>query len=368
MKIRHQFVLMALEPDANISELCREHGISRKTAYKWLERFKARGVQGLEDLSKRPHSSPLRASGEMVLQVLEQRALHPRWGPKKLHKVLSRGQEDAPSVRTIARILDRAGEARKRRRAVKCDRPTDAPSPNVEDANDLWTVDFKGWWNSKDGAKCEPLTVRDAYSRFVLGAQLLDNSSAETVRSAFEGFFDAYGLPRAILVDNGPPFASTRARHGTTTLSAWWVALGIRVHRSRPGHPQDNGGHERMHLDMRYEVEDVGAKSKTAQQAKLDEWRQEFNHVRPHEALEMRTPGDIYRRSPRLYRRTRNARYPSSFVVRKVQSSGRVRYRGQLLKVGSGFRGYQVGIETIASDSVRIHFYELDLGTFELAA
>lgn len=367
---RHEFVLRALEPNANISELAREYGISRKTAYKWVRRFRERGILGLEDLSRRPHNSPLKASGETVLEVIRLRQQYPTWGPKKLYAVLARVlcPEVLPSVRTIARILERAGEVKRRRRRPPLQgRPTKAPEYDVCAPGDLWTVDLKGWWNADDGARCEPLTVRDAFSRFLLCAKLMQKTSGEAVKTEFDSLFAAQGLPRAIKVDNGPPFASTRARLGMTKLSAWWVALGIRVLRSRPAHPEDNGGHERMHLDMRYEVEDIGAEHIDAQQLKLDQWRQEFNHVRPHEALEQKTPASVYRRSPRLYTGPRIPRYPAMATTRVV-SSGRVRYRGHCVYVGYGFSGYQVGIYPIDDTSVQIQFYELDLGLFPLAA
>lgn len=256
-------------------------------------------------MSRRPGSSPLQASGEAVLRVLELRERHPRWGPKKLHRVLERDDEEPPSIRTISRILKRAGKSRKRRAKVPNRAPTKAPKIEIQGANDLWSVDFKGWWSSKDGARCEPLTVRDAHSRFVLAAKLMTQSDADAVKVEFEELFERYGLPVSILVDNRPPFASTRSRHGLTVLSSWWVSMGIVVHRSRPGHLQDNGGHERMHLDMRFDVEDRPAKTRQGQQVKIDEWRQNFNHVRPHEALEMRTPSELYIRSPRLFRGSR---------------------------------------------------------------
>lgn len=368
MKVRHEFVLRALEPFANVTELSQEYGISRKTAYKWIKRFKERGLKGLEDLSRRPHSSPLRASGEAVLSVVRLRREHPTWGPKKLRVVLLRAMEaeEVPSERTIARIIDRAGDLVRRRRRKPGARSTAAPEVAANEPNDLWTVDFKGWWSAKDGAKCEPLTVRDAKSRFVLCAELMTDTKSESVKRVFVRLFETNGLPLAIQVDNGPPFASPRARQGMTSLSAWWVSLGIRVIRGRPAHPEDNGAHERMHLDMRYEVEDVGATSVKIQQGLLDEWRNEFNHVRPHEALELQVPADHYHRSPRPYKGPRPTRYPVHYCVRTVASTGRVRYRGQLVRVGQGFRGYKVGLVPDGETCVRIKFYELDLGTFNL--
>ncbi|MCP4409940.1 MAG: transposase, partial [Gammaproteobacteria bacterium] len=284
VKLREEFVLKALEPYSNVSELCRAYGISRKTGYKWIKRFREGGIEGLADRSRRPHTSPLRASGEVVLRVIELRRRHKTWGPKKLRVVLLRSipQRDAPSVRTIARILKRAGLVRPigrpRGRNVSM-APTERPEVVATSPNELWTVDFKGWWRTRDGKRAEPLTVRDAHSRYVICAKLLESTKAHPVQSVFKGLFEHYGLPKAILVDNGAPFVSMHSRAGLTSLSAWWVALGIQMVRGRPGHPQDNGGHERMHLDLRFEVEDIAADNLEMQREVLEDWRQRFNHV-----------------------------------------------------------------------------------------
>jgi putative transposase len=366
-KIREEFVLRALEPDANVAELCREYRVSRKTGYKWIERFKARGVAGLADLSRRPHSSPVHATGEAVLNVLEQRRAHARWGPRKLRRVLLREMApgEVPSERTIARILDRAGEVRSSKRRAR-NAPTAPPDESLVEPNDVWTVDFKGYWNSTGGERCEPLTVRDAYSRFVFEARLMRNRSADSVRSVFHGPFKEYGLPRALQMDNGTPFVSTRAPGGMTTLSAWWVSLGIRLVRGRLGHPEDNGAHERMHLDMRYELEDVAETDFVAQQQACDRWRKEFNYVRPHEALGMATPAERYRASPRVYAGVPVPKYPLLMPTRRVSSGGRFRYRNNLVRAGQGLAGYDIGIEEISEVAIKIHFYAMDLGEFRL--
>jgi len=285
VKLREEFVLRALEPGANMSALCREYSISRKTGYKWVQRFRESGVEGLADLSRRPHCSPLRAAGESVLRVLKLRQAHPRWGPKKLHAVLARTMEaaDLPSIRTIARILERAGMVQKRGRRRTTTETRRPDIPVVQRCNQLWTADFKGWWRTNDGARAEPLTIRDAHSRFVLASELMQTTKASAVRIELERVFEQYGLPEAILVDNGSPLASTRSPGGLTTLSAWWVSLGVKLLRNRPAHPEDNGGHERMHLDMRYDVEDVAADDLDAQRIAVRKWRATFNHIRPHE-------------------------------------------------------------------------------------
>ena len=372
MKLKQEFVLAALAPGANMAELCREYGISRKTGYKWVGRFREGGMPALEDESRRPHSSPLRASGDAVMEVVALRAERPRWGPKKLRAVLLRrlAEKEVPSVRTIARIVERAGMVERRRRTSTgpLARPEGAPDVEVVGPNDLWTVDFKGWWRAADGARCEPLTVRDAHSRFILCASLLANPNGRAVREQFEGIFDRFGLPRAIQVDNGSPFACTRARGGMSTLSAWWVSLGIRFVRGRPAHHQDNGGHERMHFDMRFDVEDNAGANYAVQQAQLDVWREDFNHVRPHEALGQEVPASLYKRSPRRMEGPKQPRYPADFEVRRVSTNGCIKYGGQYVRVGEGLRHQLVAVRRIEGMRVELRYYDVELGHADLKA
>ena len=370
MKLREEFVLRALEPDANMAALCREYTISRKTGYKWLKRFREAGIVGLADLSRRPHSSPLRVSGELVLRILELRIAHPRWGPRKLRAVLARTLEadDVPSIRTIARILERAGMVRKRGRRRTT---TEVSRPDIPEAtrpNELWTADFKGWWRTADGVRAEPLTIRDAHSRFVLVAELMETTKGSAVREVFEKLFERRGLPRAILVDNGSPFACTRSPGGLTTLSAWWVSLGIRLHRSRPGHPQDNGGHERMHLDMRFDVEDAPADDIPAQRIALIRWQMTFNFIRPHEALDMKTPAELVRPSPRRLTGSRRCWYAPDREVRRVNNKGYIKYLGQARYIGQALVGRTIGLRRIDEDTAHILYYDMDLGTLALAS
>lgn len=367
MDLRDEFVLKAKAPGANIAELCREYSVSRKTGYKWLARFAVGGTEALADMSRRPGRG-IETSGEVVLRIQELRRAHPRWGPKKLRVLLQRlfPTHEAPSVKTVQRILARLGEPRIRRprRSPQVIRPT--PRHDVSAPNDLWTVDFKGWWRTRDGSRCEPLTVRDAFSRFVLTVTLVGATATANVRKVFERLFAQHGLPSTIHVDNGPPFGCVKARCGLTQLSAWWVAVGVKVAFSRPGHPEDNGGHERMHEDIRFELEDVSADHPTAQQAACDRWVHEFNHVRPHEALQMRTPAELYRRSARPFRGVRAPRYPLGFDVRKVKMGGAMDYQGHRLFVGNGFHGHVIGVERVATTTLRLWLYEQDLGLLEL--
>ena len=369
MKLREEFVLRAKEPDACMAELCREYGISRKTGYKWVNRFDEGGIAALTDMSRRPHSCPVSTSGEMVLRVLELRSRHQRWGPKKLRQVLLRSSEtdEVPSVRTIARILDRADVVRRRKRRPKAT-PGAAPLAEVEACHDLWTVDFKGWWRTRDGQRAEPLTVRDAFSRYILGCTLMTSTAVAPVREVFERLFELHGLPRAIQVDNGSPFACTRSPGGLTKLSAWWVSLGIRVVRGRPGHPQDNGAHERMHLDMALEVEVDPEQDLEAQQVALNVWQLEYNHVRPHEALEQRTPFSVFRRSTRPYKGPRRPLYPPGWTTRRVNKKGSIKYGGKSRYVSAALAGQLIGVRDRDDGRLDVLFYDLDLSPVGKAA
>lgn len=371
MNLREEFVLKALEPTRCMKALCLEYGVSRQTGYKWVERFKAQGMIGLEDRSRRPHGSPVATSGEVVLQVLELRRKH-GWGPKKLHHVLSRRLEveEVPSRRTIARILDRAGEVKKRRRQQPGVTAAEgAPRPEVKNPNDLWTVDFKGWWRAQNGARCEPLTVRDAHSRFVLCTVVLPSPKVEAVREVFERLFEQHGVPKAILSDNGNPFACTRALAELTELSAWWVSLGVEVLHSRPGCPQDNGAHERMHADM-LALEAQRSASREAQQVACDEWRHEFNHIRPHESLQMKTPAEVYQPEGRRPQGKRlsvaTTSYPEGAIFRRVVRTGYFSWRGRTVFVSRALRGQTVAVICGLDGWGKVMFYRLVLGRFAM--
>jgi len=370
MKLKEEFVLKALEPGRCMTALCLEYGVSRPTGYKWVERFKLLGLPGLQERTRRPHSSPIATSGEMVMRVLELRAAH-GWGPKKIHKLLSKREKAGAAVpkrRTIARILERFGAVKKRRQQRMKTTPGPAPQPKVEAANDLWTVDFKGWWRAKNGERCEPLTVRDAYSRFVLCTVVLATPKVEQVRKVFERLFEQYGVPKAILSDNGNPFACTRALAGLTQLSAWWTSLGIELHRSRPGCPQDNGGHERMHVDM-LKVESQSADDQAAQQVACDEWRHEFNHIRPHESLAMKTPAEVYepchRRRRRQLPRVVTATYPEGAILRRVVRTGYFNWQGRTVFVSRALRGHTIAVLCTSDGQGKVMFHKLVLGQFE---
>lgn len=370
MDLRNEFVLAASSPGANLSQLCRDFGISRTNGYKWIRRFKTEGEAGLEDRSRRPKTIS-GTDGEIVLRVIELRRRYPRWGAKKLRELLVRSSRsnEIPSAKTIARILDRAGEPRvrkPRRRLRVVVREHQALVANAP--NDVWTVDFKGWWRTRDGRRFEPLTVRDAFSRYVLCLKMLSSTRSALVKPAFERLFERCGLPHVIRVDNGSPFACTSAPAGLSQLSAWWTSLGIRVSFSRPAHPQDNGAHERMHVDVADQLEAEPADSLEVQQRAADRWRVEFNEVRPHEALGMRTPAQLYGRSPRRYHGIQPPRYPASYGVRRVNRNGCIVYMGKVVFVSESFVGHEIAVRKTQRGRLAARFYNLGLGLFDLAA
>lgn len=366
MELRKRFVFEALSPGANISELCRKYGISRKTGYKWIERFRQDGSVGLEDRSRRPKTQALATSGEVVLRVLELRSEHPRWAGEKLRKLLVKelDEESVPSPRTIDRILERAGKTVKRTRRRRPAASVASVPLAADQPNDEWTVDFKGWWRTGDGARCEPLTVRDAATRFVLEIRVLPSTKGALVRDVFEELFTLFGLPRRIRSDNGSPFACTRTLAGLTSLSAWWVTLGITPVRGRPGCPQDNGAHERLHADIRLELQAHAAESLASQQQACDAWRHEFNEVRPHQALGLKTPSELYSPSERRFAHATIGGLPELCEVRNVSTGGCIGYMNKKIYVSRSLRGLQVGVEPKSDGTCSVWLSALPIGTF----
>lgn len=366
MSRKLEFVERVLEPGAKLSPLCREFGISRPTGRLWRRRYLELGADGLEEESRRPKTSPLSLAEELVAAVLEARDAHPKWGARKLHDLLRRkfgGQTPSPS--TVARLLRRFGRIQKRRSRPTPSLVERAPQVAAERPNEIWTVDFKGWWKAHDGSRCEPLTVRDAHSRFIFTVKL-SHPKIVDVQTIFEALFRKYGLPAAIQCDNGSPFVNVKSRGGFTRLSAWWVSLGIRLVRSRPGHPQDNGGHERMHRDIASEVESAPASTAAMQQRILDKWRQEFNHVRPHEALNGRTPSEVYVRSERRFSGSTVFSYAPHFIVKKLFNDGHMLLDGERYFVSQPLAGHHVAIERLGDLRCRVWFHHVDCGELEV--
>jgi putative transposase len=355
------------EKGESITSLCRVYGVSRQTGHKWLKRYKEAGANGLEEESRRPKTAPLAMAETIVISILEVREAHPTWGPRKLADLLRpKLKAHAPSARTIARVLKRADKVRKRKRLRPPSVVERAPSVVAEAPNDVWTVDFKGWWRVGSGERCDPLTIRDAKSRFILAIRLC-SQDVRSVRAVFLELFKKHGIPGAIQCDNGVPFIAVRARAGLTALSAWWISLGIKLVRSRPGCPQDNGGHERMHRDLSAEVQSTPTVDLASQQKVIDKWRQTFNHVRPHDALKGKTPADVYKvKAPKRYA-TQEHIYPFGFELVSVSSKGAFRYKGDNYFLSLAVANKEVAIEVIDACNIKAWFYNVDLGIVEIA-
>ena len=364
VKSRHEFVLAALGSGANISELCREAGISRRVGYKWIHRFKQLGIVGLEDQKRGPRPDPDPAVGEMVMEIVRQRNLHPTWGPQKLRVILLRShpEDEVPSERTIGRVLGKCGMVPPRRQrhsgGIRLQQGLPAQAPN-----DVWTIDFKGWWHVRNGIRCDPLTLRDEYSRYLFAIQALPSLKWEGVRAVMERVFEQYGMPKVIHSDNGRPFAASNGLCGLTKLSAWWLALGIDLYRNRPRHPQDNGGHERMHRDVRAELQVDPKADLATQQEAFDAWRMDFNMVRPHEALGQRTPAQVYNSSNRPYPgHVDSVAYPKHMDVRVVRRRGTIRYLNRECYLTEALSNWPVGLEMSPKDRLRVWFANVCLG------
>lgn len=346
----------------NFQELCKEYGISRKTGYKWKERYEDLGASGMQDQSRRPRSHRSKLDEDVVCEIILLKNAHKKWGPAKIRELYRRKHphKNLPSESSFKRVLKKAGltELRKRRVANPSTRLTSGVK--AQQSNEVWTIDFKGWWKSKDNQKVEPLTVRDEFSKKILEVRLMQSTKTEAVRAVFEDLFKQYGLPSFIRSDNGPPFASSNGLLGLSRLSAWWLYLGINLERGRPSCPQDNGAHERMHLDIYRELQKEGV---GADQAAFDIWKEEYNNIRPHAALGMRTPNEVYNSINKTYEKPPNELEYPAMEVRKVHShNGTITYQNELYKLTSALGGYTVGLRASTDHQTEVWFSHLLLG------
>ena len=361
MEERMEFAVRAMQT-LNFRALCQQYGISTKTGYKWKERFWRKGLAGMAEESRRPKSHSKQLAEEEVCEIVRLKLAHMAWGARKIRELYLRRHGEVASESTFKRVLERAALTQKRRRRRAPEAGRLSTGREAAALNEVWTVDFKGWWRNGD-KRCEPLTVRDEYSRYLLEVRAVEDGRSETVRKSFERIFERHGLPEAIRSDNGSPFASRQGLLGLSRLSAWWVVLGIDLERGRPGHPQDNAGHERMHKDISRELEAVG---ECAQDA-LDVWRETFNYERPHEALGMRCPGEVYLASERKYEGTpEDLDYPK-MCSRRVSPRGLISLEGQPLFLSTSLAGWSVGLKPIAEDVMEVWFGRLLLGQVDLA-
>lgn len=364
MEERFKFVLAVEHRDICIAELCRQFGISRKTGYKWITRYRAGGLEGLRERSRRPLSCPHKTEQLWVDRIIQQKLKHPRWGPKKIRILLQEKgwSGPVPAASTIGNILDRAGLVKPRKRGRRSKGVFNGTLSRSQRPNHVWAVDYKGWFRTKDGQRCNPLTVSDLYSRYVLGVRALANQSHVAARDSFEQLFSRYGLPEIIRSDNGSPFASTGAA-GLSRLSVWWILLGVELELIAPGHPEQNGSHERMHLTLKQEACCPASSNRRAQQRRFNRWRKQFNEQRPHEALKMKKPAQLYHRSERTYPKTpMEPSYPTGYQIRRVRTNGEIKWCGRKRFIGEALKGVRVGLKRIDQSYSQVYFDSILLG------
>lgn len=346
----------------SVSELAARYGVSRKTVYKWTTRYDELGPEGLLDRPRAPHSCPQRTPPEVVSALLD---YYDRfgWGAKKLLKLLRtrRSDLDLPSLATVSAILGRHGRVTRPRRRRRVGHPGKPTSPILA-PNDVWSADFKGQFKTRDGRYCYPLTVTDNYSRYLLGCQALTSTAVAGSKPVFTRIFREYGLPARIRTDNGVPFATVSLAR-LSSLSAWFVRLGVLPELIEPGKPQQNGRHERMHKTLKAATARPPAGDLRAQQRRFNRFRDEFNNVRPHEALDLEVPASLFTQSPRPFpERLPPLEYPAHFVSRYVSHNGGIRWNCAWVNVSIVCAGEYVGLEEIDDGVWDLYFGPLKLG------
>jgi len=363
---RMKFILDVRRGECSIAEACRLAGISRKTGYKWLDRYDEGGALALLDRSRAPHEHPNAVPLQTKAMLLQARQQHSNWGALKLLAWLSRRypKHRFPAPSTVCELLKRAGLVKPRRRSPRTPAYTH-PFLHATEPNAVWSADFKGHFRTADQRYCYPLTVSDGFSRYLLMCRGVSQPTTDAVWPWFERVFREYGLPLAIRTDNGPPFAS-RSLGGLSELSAWWVRLGIQPERIEPGCPEQNGRHERMHRTLKRESTQPPRASLRAQQRAFERFQNEYNSERPHAALGQRTPAELYRTSPRSYpSKLPEIEYPSGFTVRRVRYAGTIKWKGGFVRISNVLAGEPVGLSQTDEDTWTIYYGPIELGRLD---
>jgi transposase InsO family protein len=363
---RTRFVKDHLSCLYTMAELCRVYGISRQTGYERLAHFDQEGWQGLADHPSAPNRHPNQTPAEIEQRILELRYEHPRWGARKLRGFLDDKypQVPWPANSTIGDLLQREGltVARKKRRRAP---PYTQPFQTIVQPNDLWCADFKGWFETRDGERIDPLTMTDAHSRYLLRCQAVDAANLSQVKGIYVAAFREYGMPFTIRTDNGPPFAS-RAIAGLSRLSVWLMKLGITPERIQAGHPEQNGRHERMHATLKAETAQPPEANRRAQQRRFDQFLSEYNEVRPHEALGQKTPSSLYQASPREYpERVPEPEYPDGMQVRRVQRHGGFYWKHQEVFLTEVLGTERVGLEQVDDRDWLVYYAAFPIASFD---
>lgn len=353
----------------SMSELCRNYGVSRRCGYGLVERYKQKGVEAFSEGSHAAHRHPNAVTGRRETAIVEVRAEHPTWGPKKIRAWLKRKRPGQvwPVESTIGAILDRHGLV-KRRRPRRHVVSSSLPLTPALAANDVSGVDFKGWFRTGDGQRCDPFSLSDLKSRYVLRLQAVERTDTDHVWPIFDAALREFGTPKIVRSDNGPPFASSGVG-GLSRLSVRLIKAGITPERIEPGKPQQNGGHERLHLTVRLDTADPPAASIRAQQRRFDSFRRTFNEERPHEALGQTTPAEHYTASDRRYSgRLREPEYPTDHEVRRVRSNGEIKWQGSFVFLGEALIGEPVGIAESDDGLFIVSYGPIELGWLDMAA
>ena len=365
MDERLRFVARLLEGE-KMAALCREFDISRQTGHKFYKRYKDLGLQGLTDRSRRPYRQANRLPEALESRIVQLRREHPSWGAPKIREKIKRLGlgVSLPAISTVHAVLDRHGlVSRGRRRHHFKAEGTSLSRP--DQPNDLWCADYKGEFMLADHRYCYPLTITDFASRYLLCCEGLQSTREHFAFSVFERTFKDYGLPRAIRSDNGVPFASISAFFGLSKLSVWWLRLGITLERIKPAHPEQNGRHERMHLTLKKEATKPAGKNFLQQQARFDAFTRVYNHERPHQALNMRYPAELYRTSARPYTGLPALEYPFHDRTVIVTQCGRLCFGGRKINLSQVFAGQAIGVREVTDHIWLISFMHYDLGFFD---
>ncbi len=364
MDERMKFVARLLQGE-KMTELCREFGISRKTGYKFWDRYKDVGLHGLTDRSRRPVRYANQLPMQIECEILRIKKDKPSWGAPKIREILRRKYPEVrtPAKSTIHCILDRHGLViRRRKRRFKLQ---GTPLTTQHNPNDLWCADYKGEFMLANKQYCYPLTITDSCSRYLLACEGLESTKEIHAFSIFEQTFQKYGLPMTIRTDNGLPFASPHALFGLSRLSVWWLRLGIFIERIKPGNPQQNGRHERMHLTLKKEATKPPGENFLQQQEKFDNFIQEFNTQRPHQAIDMKFPSEIYTPSPRPYKGIQELSYPFHDKTAIVTTCGRICINKHKVNLSHVFAGQNMGVKEVADGIWLVTFMDYDLGYFD---
>jgi len=364
MDERLKFIARLLDGD-KMAELCREFGVSRKTGYKILNRYNSCGLQGLTDRSRRPYRQANQLPVQIETLIVRLKQDKPNWGAPKIRERLARLYPDVhtPAISTVHAVLDRHGLVKRRSR--RRNRAKGTPLSHPLQPNDLWCADYKGEFMLADRRYCYPLTISDFASRYLVACEALSTTKESYAFSVFEAAFKQFGLPRAIRTDNGVPFASPNSLFGLSKLSVWWLRLGIEIERIKPGHPQQNGRHERMHLTLKLETTKPAGKNFLQQQSKFDDFIDCYNNERPHQALDMLCPAQRYVPSTRAYEGLPDVDYPFHDRSAVVTTCGRICFQRRKINLSLVFAGQKVGIKQVSDRIWLVSFMDYDLGYFD---